>query len=544
MSKALIVSSIFLALLYSSCKNGKSRKPVIRDTSITTVTSFNNLFMDSTRLSAFLSNHRQYQNFTQQFNDFYKDRNYAYAWFDSAGLAEQALNFNNLQQNYIASFSDSSIYNPVLDSLLKGMQTTAPKKKIADSQILETELLLTGQFFQYAAKVYKGSDIDAAELGWFIPRKKIDVHALLDSTILHKSAEAYAPQNSQYKRLQQFVQTYSRLSKETSFDSIPTLKKSLRKGDSSEIILPIKKHLELLGDLTQNDGSPFFDTALVLATKQYQQRMGLTVDGVIGNKMIAELNVPMKQRLRQILINLERLRWMPPEKDTNYILVNIPEFMMHVYDSGRLQFNINVIVGTSANSTVIFNDRLQYIVFSPYWNVPESIVRGEILPGIKKNPNYLAKHNMEIVKQASVPVIRQMPGPANSLGLVKFLFPNNYSIYFHDTPNRNLFSQSSRSFSHGCIRVGEPKKLAQYLLRSDSNWTTQKIDSAMHLKKEKWVPLKKSIPVFIVYFTAWVNQEGQLNFRKDIYKHDEKMAMKLFSQESGSLMSESPEEGH
>lgn len=500
--------------------------------------------MDSTRLSAFLSNHRQYQNFTQQFNDFYKDRNYAYAWFDSAGLAEQALNFNNLQQNYIVSFSDSSIYNPVLDSLLKGMQTTAPKKKIADSQILETELLLTGQFFQYAAKVYKGSDIDAAELGWFIPRKKIDVHALLDSTILHKSAEAYAPQNSQYKRLQQFVQTYSRLSKETSFDSIPTLKKSLRKGDSSEIILPIKKHLELLGDLTQNDGSPFFDTALVLATKQYQQRMGLTVDGVIGNKMIAELNVPMKQRLRQILINLERLRWMPPEKDTNYILVNIPEFMMHVYDSGRLQFNINVIVGTSANSTVIFNDRLQYIVFSPYWNVPESIVRGEILPGIKKNPNYLAKHNMEIVKQASVPVIRQMPGPANSLGLVKFLFPNNYSIYFHDTPNRNLFSQSSRSFSHGCIRVGEPKKLAQYLLRSDSNWTTQKIDSAMHLKKEKWVPLKKSIPVFIVYFTAWVNQEGQLNFRKDIYKHDEKMAMKLFSQESGSPMSESPEEGH
>lgn len=179
--------------------------------------------MDSTRLSAFLSNHRQYQNFTQQFNDFYKDRNYAYAWFDSAGLAEQALNFNNLQQNYIASFSDSSIYNPVLDSLLKGMLTNAPKKKIADSQVLEAELLLTGQFFQYAAKVYKGSDIDAAELGWFIPRK-IDVHALLDSTILHKSAEAYAPQNSQYKRLQQFVQTYSRLSKEISFDSIPTLK--------------------------------------------------------------------------------------------------------------------------------------------------------------------------------------------------------------------------------------------------------------------------------------------------------------------------------
>ncbi|MFZ6024906.1 MAG: L,D-transpeptidase family protein [Bacteroidota bacterium] len=528
MSKALIVSSIFLALLYTSCKNGKSRKPVIRDTSITATTSFNNLFMDSSQLSAFLSNHPEYQTYTPQFNDFYKNRNYAYAWFDSAGLAEQALNFNNLQQNYMVNFSDSSIYNPILDSLLKSIQQNATQKKIADTQILETELLLTGQFFQYAAKVYKGSDIDAAELGWFIPRKKIDLHALLDSTILYKSAEAYAPQNNQYKRLQEFVQTYSRLSKETGFDSIPALKKSLRIGDSSEIIVTIKKHLELLGDLTQNTGSQVFDTALVLATKQYQQRMGLAIDGVIGNKMIAELNVPMKQRLRQILINLERLRWMPPEKDTNYILVNIPEFMMHVYDSGRLQFNINVIVGTSANSTVIFNDRLQYIVFSPYWNVPESIVSGEILPGIKKDANYLSKHNMEIVKKGKIPVIRQNPGAGNSLGLVKFLFPNNYNIYFHDTPGRNLFSQSSRSFSHGCIRVGEPEKLAQYLLRTDSSWTPEKIDSAMHLKKEKWVPLKKSIPVFIVYFTTWVDQKGQLNFRKDIYKHDEKMAMKLF----------------
>jgi L,D-transpeptidase YcbB len=528
MSKALIVSSILIALFFFSCKNGKSRKPVVRDTSITTSTSFNNLFFDSVKLSAFLLNHPEYQNFKQQFNDFYQDRNYAYAWFDSAGLAEQALNFNNLQQNYISSFSDSSIYNALLDSLLQSFQQKDASKKFVNTQVLETELLLTGQFFQYAAKVYKGSDIDAAELGWFIPRKKIDLHALLDSTLQHKSAETYAPQNSQYKRLQEYVQTYSRLSKENGFDSIPSLKKSLRKGDSSEIVLTIKKHLQLLGDLPQNDGSAIFDTTLVLATKQYQRRMGLTEDGVIGNKMIAELNVPIKQRLRQILINLERLRWMPPEKDTNYILVNIPEFMMHVYDSGRLQFNINVIVGTAANNTVIFSDRLQYVVFSPYWNVPESIVRGEILPGIKKNPNYLAKHNMEIVKQASVPVIRQLPGPANSLGLVKFLFPNNYNIYFHDTPNRNLFSQSSRSFSHGCIRIAEPKKMAQYLLRTDSSWTNEKIDSAMHLKKEKWVPLKKSVPVFIVYFTAWVDKDGQLNFRKDIYKHDEKMAMKLF----------------
>ena len=528
MSRHFFFCCILFSSLIQSCSNSSSKKPVFRDTSITAATSFNDLFMDSLELDQFLKNNTAYQDYTKQFNDFYKDRNYAYAWFDSSGLSEQASNFRNLQLNYISSFEDSSLYHPEMEQLLQRLVSSNKKNKPADSLVLKAELLLTGQFFRYAAKVYKGSDIDAAELGWFIPRKKIDLHALLDSAILHKNEEAYAPQNQQYKKLQQYVERYSALAKQHSPDPIPILQKSLRSGDSSAILVQIKKHLQLVGDLEENVDSPLFDTALVIATKKYQQKMGLTIDGVIGNKMIAELNVPFRQRLRQILINLERLRWMPPEKDTNYILVNIPEYKMHVYDSGRLQFDINVIVGTASNNTVIFNDKLQYVVFSPYWNVPESIVTGEILPAMKKNPDYLTKQNMEIVKQGKIPVIRQNPGPGNSLGLVKFLFPNNYNIYFHDTPNRNLFSQSSRSFSHGCIRIAEPKKMAAYLLRQDSIWNDRAIDSAMHLKKEKWVALKKAVPVFIVYFTAWVDKNGELNFRKDIYKHDEKMAKKLF----------------
>lgn len=528
MSRYLFFYGALCFLLIQSCKNRRSKKPVIRDTSITVATSFNDLFMDSVELDQFLKNNTTYQAYTEQFTDFYKDRNYGYAWFDSSGLTEQASNFRNLQLNYISSFEDSSLYQPQMENLLNMFTQSGKKKKTADSLVLKAELLLTGQFFRYAAKVYKGSDVDAAELGWFIPRKKIDLHALLDSAILHKNEEAYAPQNKQYQQLQQHVQRYSTLAKQIQPAMIPSLQKSLRNGDSATILLQVKKHLQLVGDLEQNVESPVFDTALVIATKKYQQRMGLTVDGVIGNKMIAELNVPLKHRLRQILINLERLRWMPPEKDTNYILVNIPEYKMHVYNSGKLQFNINVIVGTAANNTVIFNDKLQYVVFSPYWNVPESIVTDEILPAMKKNPDYLINQNMEIIKEGKVPMIRQNPGPGNSLGLVKFLFPNNYNIYFHDTPNRNLFSQSSRSFSHGCIRIAEPKKMAAYLLRHDTSWNDQKIDSAMHLKKEKWVTLKKTVPVFIVYFTAWVDHNGELNFRKDIYKHDEKMAKKLF----------------
>ena len=202
--------------------------------------------MDSLELDQFLKNNTAYQDYTEQFNDFYKDRNYAYAWFDSSGLSEQASNFRNLQLNFISSFEDSSLYHPEMEQLLERFVSSNKKNKPADSLVLKAELLLTGQFFRYAAKVYKGSDIDAAELGWFIPRKKIDLHALLDSAILHKNEEAYAPQNQQYKKLQQYVERYSALAKQHSPDPIPPLQKSLRSGDSSAILIQIKKHLQLV----------------------------------------------------------------------------------------------------------------------------------------------------------------------------------------------------------------------------------------------------------------------------------------------------------
>ncbi|MNL39233.1 murein L,D-transpeptidase [compost metagenome] len=179
--------------------------------------------------------------------------------------------------------------------------------------------------------------------------------------------------------------------------------------------------------------------------------------------------------------------------------------------------------------TVVFNGDLKYIVFSPYWNVPPSIIKGEILPGMNKNANYLKDHRMEIAgKQGSLPIIRQLPGPSNSLGQVKFLFPNSFNIYLHDTPSKGLFKEDQRAFSHGCIRVAEPKKLATYLLRHDSTWTDAKITAAMNAGKEKTVVLKKTVPVFIAYFTAYVDHNGLLNFRKDIYNRDKRLEEMLF----------------
>lgn len=525
---------IFIPLIFwYPCKH-KQEKLSKRDTTITGITSFNNLFLDSTQLEKFLNTHPEFKTFENQYLDFYKQRNYEYAWFDSSGLAEQSHNFINLLSTTIDELQDSSLYNKKLMELYNTFDSDTShvaRKK----DVLQMELLLTGQFFAYAAKVYKGSDINATELGWFIPRKKVNLSALLDSTLKSKVKETdqYISINSQYKKLQEYLDKYFALERKNSndWDSIPVPDKLLKKRDFKVVIIQIKKRLSLLGDMETTDTSRRFDSTLFAATKRFQRRMGLSPDGVIGAKMIEELNTPLRQRISQLLVNMERARWMPPEKDTNYIMVNIPEYKMHVYDSGRLMFDMNVIVGKATNGTVIFKGNLKYIVFSPYWNVPTSIVKKDILLSIKKDRHYLQKNNMEITgRSGGLPVVRQKPGANNSLGLVKFLFPNNYDIYFHDTPNRELFGASNRSFSHGCIRLGEPKKFAQYLLRSDTatTWRSTVIDSCMHLPAEKWVTLKKTIPVFIVYFTAWVDNNGQLNFRKDIYGHDQKMSEKLF----------------
>ena len=524
---------LFTLLLMQDCKNsGRKRGLAQRDKSITKRTSFNNLFFDSTAIDKFIVAHSEYESFIEQFRDFYSHRNYEFAWFDSAGIAEQAKNFINLQNNYVNEFNDSSIINPELPLLYDSLVNVKYKLSLKDTIGLKTELLLTGQFFRYTAKVYKGSDIDATALGWFIPRKKIDLTSLLATTLSSKSGDLdqYAPQNDQYKKLQSYLTKYAAIEKEN--DTLPFIQKLLKYGDSSLTITKIKKRLLYFCDLSVNDTTIHFDSSLLMATKQFQKRLGLLADGVIGNRMLAEMNVPVNKRIQQILINMERARWMPAEKDSNYILVNLPEYKMHVYDSGKSSFDMNVIVGSAANSSAIFNGKLKYIVFSPYWNLPESIVKKEVMPSIEKNKNYISKNNMEITGYSGkTPLIRQKPGPNNSLGLVKFLFPNNYNIYFHDTPNRELFSQSSRNLSHGCIRLGEPKKFAEYLLRTDSSWNSTKIDEAMHGGKEKWVTLKKSIPVFLVYYTAWVDKNGLLNFRKDIYGHDQKMGEKLFAKQ-------------
>ncbi|HRO41411.1 MAG TPA: L,D-transpeptidase family protein, partial [Flavipsychrobacter sp.] len=402
---------------------------------------------------------------------------------------------------------------------------TANKNTLA-----KTELGLTKQFFIYAKTAYAGR-IEPQELQWFIPRKKIDALALLDSLVARKGAalEEWEPVNTQYQALKKQLIRFNDIADKGGWQPI-TLppKKTLKPGTNDTIILQIKQRLAASGDLPQTDSTTHYDTTLAIAIKQAQHRFGFNQDGIIDKPLIDALNIPVKQRVEQILINLERMRWLPENPADNRIVANIPEYKIHVYENNQEIFDMNIVVGKEGNSTVIFNDELKYIVFSPYWNVPRSIVKNEILPAIRRNPNYLASQNMEITAQGTIPTIRQKPGPKNSLGRVKFLFPNNYNIYFHDTPAKSLFNREKRAFSHGCMRLADPKRLATYLLRDQPEWTDQKITQAMNQTTEKWVTLKQHIPVYVSYFTAWVAPDGLLHFRDDIYNHDKKMADRLF----------------
>ncbi|RYD91632.1 MAG: murein L,D-transpeptidase, partial [Sphingobacteriales bacterium] len=238
----------------------------------------------------------------------------------------------------------------------------------------------------------------------------------------------------------------------------------------------------------------------------------------------------LTDRIRQLVVNMERSRWLPVSLEGDYLAVNIPEYKLHVYHADSLLWSCNVVVGQDVHKTVIFYGEVKYVVFSPYWNVPPGILNKEVIPGMKRDPNYLSKHRMELTGYSGgLPVVRQKPGAANSLGLVKFLFPNSYNIYLHDTPSKSLFGETARAFSHGCIRVAEPAKLADFLLKDRAEWDTLKIDRAMHAGKEQYVTLKKTVPVFIAYFTAFIDREGRVNFRKDIYQRDEKLAGMIVS---------------
>lgn len=510
------------------------RKISSRDKSITPAISYSSLFMDSMALENYISERKSPDSIARRMRSFYNARNYQYAWFDNDGLTEQARGFWSLHDYHTTYSHDSTLHDKALQKKMDNLITEEGiRVSTSDKSSLATELQLTQHFIQYMMSAYPEGYVKRKEMERFVPIKKQDALYLADSLIKkkHKDDKYFEDLNASYGKLKEQLARYHAIATKGGWQPITLSGKSIKKGASSPIVVQIKQTLHLLGDLPVMDTTPVFNDTLELAVKSFQERHGYKPDGVIGGSFIKELNVPAQQRVQQLLINMDRMRWMPntPSSD-NLIVVNIPEYMLHMYEGKNKVWDMVVVVGKSGHNTMMFNGDLNQVVFSPYWNVPPSIVKNEILPAMERNPGYLASQNMEIVSnEGGLPTIRQLPGTGNALGKVKFLFPNSFNIYFHDTPSKSLFERDQRAFSHGCIRLSDPYKMAEYLLRNQPEWTPERIHEAMNAGEEKFVKLKKPVPVIITYYTAWVDDAGRLNFRNDIYKHDEILAKKMFT---------------
>ena len=362
---------------------------------------------------------------------------------------------------------------------------------------------------------------------------------------LKAALEQVEPQFAGYQRTLVVLRRYLELSRQDDGEQLPVPPKALDAGSHYAGVPRLTRLLRLLGDLPAEAAVPagdLYQAPLVGGVKQFQERHGLTPDGRLGAPTVKQLNTPLSVRVEQLRLTLERWRWLPHEFPQPPVVVNIPEFRLRALDSGnKVVLSMNVIVGKALrHETPVFDKEMKYVVFRPYWNVPQSIQRSEIVPAIRRDRSYIAKRNYEVTTHAGQVItdgvisdevleqlsagklaVRQKPGPSNALGLVKLIFPNEYNVYLHSTPSQKLFSQSRRDFSHGCIRVEKPDELAAWALQGRPEWTLEKVRTAMQQGKDNvQVNLPKPIPVLILYGTAVTNEDGSVHFFDDLYGHD------------------------
>lgn len=503
----LLISGI---LIFHSCK----QKPKTTEKGVSIIS------LDTTAVVPFFESFSDLKKYEEDYYSVYNHFDYHYIWFNENGMVDYG----------------KSLYDRAKDLEEEGIYSVFPYQEEIDALYAEdvknpeehpnAELLMTGLYLFYMNHVYKGIDSKVTtDLGWLIPRKDVDESEILGSFI---SNDALEGQDSlmfdQYYKLRDVLNRFQKIQKEGGWNEVTSLseKTTLKPTDTSEIIRRIRDRLYITGELENHNESDVYDDELMNAIFTFQRHHGLNRDSIISNKHITALNMPVREYIKKIVVNMERSRWLPSEFSTadEKILVNIPAFNMAYYRDGEIVLDSEVVVGSEMTKTVIFDGEMSYLAFSPYWNIPQSIINNEVIPGMERDENYLKNRNMEWNNGQ----VRQLPGGNNSLGLVKFMFPNSNSIYLHDTPAKSLFKNEDRARSHGCIRVEKARDLAIKILEDDNEWTIQKIDAAMHAGKESTYELKKKIPVYIGYFTAWVDEKGKINFYEDIYKRDNKLA--------------------
>ncbi len=474
--------------------------------------------------------------------NFYERRSHEFAWIDEKHPTEHMDALIRALRAAELEGLDPEMYS--LSALEARREEAAQgflrKKGFDPQQAGRLDVFLTYLYMKYASDLADGiSDLVHADKTWRIQPEPFDPldhleRALSDSRVA-ESLQELTPKTPQYTQLRDSLAQYRKVAADGGWPALPRNLR-VKRGQKSEAVLLLARRLAASGDYQGQlpaSGELAYDDTLIEAVKRFQRRHGLQDDGNAGPQVIAELQAPIEKRIEQIRLSLERWRWLPRNLGDPHILVNIPAYQLEVHDAGNVPVRMRVVVGRKDTPTPIFNDRMTHIVFSPYWNVPDSIAQGETLPAVMQDAAFLDRNNMEVldasgnrVDPASIDLsdptkyrFRQRPGTSNSLGLVKFMFPNEYNVYLHDTPADSLFERATRSFSHGCVRVQDPVSLAQYLLRDQPEWTKERIDEAMHGGEETTVKLSNPLPVYLGYWTAWAAADG-VHFTGDVYGHD------------------------
>ncbi|MGI4737788.1 MAG: L,D-transpeptidase family protein [Janthinobacterium lividum] len=503
---------------------------------------------------------------------FYRERQFRLGWFKQHQLVPQVATFLTVVSKAKDDGLDPKRYDTKqLTAMIAAFKNVGQDTARRNQLERKLDVTLSGSYFAWASDYYRGvaNPRDTKNTAWKVKRNKIKLdHALM--TILRERESTYpyydfAPLHPEYDHLKKALALLRARQGAGGWPLLPGTT-HLKPGDVLPVVDLLRQRLlggEATGqtpatvaattqpvNVVATPTTTAYDPTLVAAVKNFQRDLGLPPNGLVSGETLRQLNVPIQERINQVILNMERWRWLPKKFEPDYLIVNIPEYRLRVFEQGKEALTMRVIVGKALTATPVFSDKMEYVVLAPYWNVPFSIIDKELRSKLVANPSYLERLDMEVVKgygrKATVVdpstidwanvtqdtfkyTVRRRPGPKNDLGDVKFIFPNSNDIYLHDTPHGELFSQTKRSFSHGCVRVEEPVKLATYLLRDNPNWSQPVIEDTIAQHREKYITLKEKLPVYLVYFTAWADANGHAHFRDDIYGHDKSLAAEYFN---------------
>ncbi len=509
--------------------------------------------LDSTYIVKYMESEPAFRDQIIWAKNFYRERNFKLGWFKDHRIRPEAREVLQVISKAEEEGLDPEDYRVVdFEELFKkhekGSRDTAERNALER----KIDVALSATYFNWASDYYRGLVIPRENpnlIDWDVKRNKIKLHKAL-ATILKERESKYPydqfkPLHEEYAHLKTALARYRKIEAAGGWPQIPA--GTLKPGGTGAVVAALRQRMKFF--MSEPGTGDRYDPALVRAVKVFQKENGLNANGVVDAETRRLLNVPVRDRINQIIINMERWRWIPKSFEADYIMVNIPEFRLKVVQDSQEVMTMRVIVGKELNNTPIFSDKMEYVVLSPYWNIPKNILVKEMLPKIQADPGYLERLDMEVIDAnknvidpysidwSAAPdknfqyIVRRRPGPRNDLGDVKFIFPNVDNIYLHDTPNDELFNQTKRGFSHGCVRVEEPIRLAEYLLKNakGGSWSREKIQEQIRRREEKFIPLKEKLPVYLVYFTAWADEKGNAHFRDDIYGHDRVLKKQYFA---------------